>query len=1069
MDELTFSLENLTNSPDFNFLHNLHNSLPIDDGIDFNFNNFFANDSPYFEKNLSCTFLDEIDFCNLYSNNSKLSLMSHNVQSLPAKFSEFCSFITQLGTKKCNPDIICIQETWQLGDESLYNIAGYQKPCFKLRSPSTQGGGVGIYVKNSLHFKVLPNLSVFIDKVVETLFVEISLPKSKSIIVGSVYRPNSKHTSLTEKNQFSIFLETLSNLLAETTESRKEIFILGDFNLDALKYNSDDFVTDYIDNLFSYGFLQTITKPTRCTHNSATLIDHVLSNSIQSSFISCIITNRISDHFPIITFVDADKQEQKNGTFYSRDFSEVNIRQFKETLNQMEWQTVLDDENPQTSFSTFLSLFLEIYNNYFPLTKKRLNRNIHRVEKWFTSGLLVSRRTKNLLCKHHLYNPSKECKDAYVAYRNLYSKIVKLSKKLYFESELLKNQNNLKATWDILRQATRRESNCKSPISSIFVNGMKLTDEKDIANGFNNFFTSIAESISDDIHPTVRPPEFVPQNNTPIFNCANVPITEVEISNVVNDLKGKKSEDMNGISTFFLKNILSKILVPLSHVFNLSIVKGQVPSQLKVAKIIPIFKSGDPLSLDNYRPISLLSAFSKILEKIICNRLVVFLESNNLINKNQFGFRKKHSTVHPIIHLLNKVTEASNNKKVSLAIFCDLRKAFDTVDKEILLKKLQKCGIRNLELSWFRSYLDDRKQFVKVGDAESCILNITKGVPQGSVLGPILFLLYINDLPECSLLTTLLFADDTTLFASADSLEELMLFANTEFRKVVTFFRAHKMALHPSKTKFVLFNCNEREGVKLFIDNNNDYENDPNLKTEIEQIDTSSKIPAIKFLGVYIDPNLTFQYHIKQISNKVARSLYAIRSAKNFLSQNALKSLYYALIHSHLIYGIQIWGGAANKYVNEIVLLQKKAIRIICNTKYNSHTEPLFKNQKILPFHNLFSFFKLLFMYDYVNHALPISFNNVWPTNEERRRNNAEVVNLRNNAQLHIPFVRLASFSNFPLSEFPRHWCEFASEEIKTAASRSMFKKLLKEHFFNNLNENFVCERLLCPSCHINL
>ena len=442
---------------------------------------------------------------------------------------------------------------------------------------------------------------MFIDKVVETIFVEISLPKNKSIIVGSVYRPNSKHTSLSEKNQFSIFLETLNNLLAETTESGKEIFILGDFNLDALKYNLNDFVTEYIDNIFSYGLLQTITRPTRCTHNSATLIDHVLSNSVQSSFISCIITNRISDHFPILTFVDSDKQDQKNGSFYSRDFSEANISQFKETLNLTDWHTVLTDENAQTSFSTFLSLFLELYNIYFPLTNKRLNRNIHRIEKWFTSGLLVSRRTKNLLCKSHICNPSIECRNTYVAYRNLYNKIVKLSKKLYFESELLKNQNNLKATWDILRQATRRENNCKSPISSIFVDGIKLTEEKDIANGFNNFFTSVAESISEDIHPTVRPPEFVPQPNTPIFNCANVPITEEEISKVVNDLKGKKSEDMNGISTFFLKNILSQILVPLSHVFNLSIVKGHVPpSQLKVAKIIPIFKNGDPLSLDNY-------------------------------------------------------------------------------------------------------------------------------------------------------------------------------------------------------------------------------------------------------------------------------------------------------------------------------------------------------------------------------------------------------------------------------------------------------------------------------------
>ena len=205
MDELTFSLENLTNSPDFDFLHQLHNSIPSDDANDFNFNNFFANDSPYFEKNLSCTYLDEKDFCNLYSNKRKFLLMPLNVQSLPAKFSEFSLFITQLGMKKCNPDIICIQETWQLGDESLYNLQGYQKPCFKLRSSSTQGGGVGIYVKNLLPFKVLPNLSVFIDKVVETIFVEISLPKNKKIIVGSVYRPNSNILLSRKNSNFRFF------------------------------------------------------------------------------------------------------------------------------------------------------------------------------------------------------------------------------------------------------------------------------------------------------------------------------------------------------------------------------------------------------------------------------------------------------------------------------------------------------------------------------------------------------------------------------------------------------------------------------------------------------------------------------------------------------------------------------------------------------------------------------------------------------------------------------------------------------------------------------------------------
>ena len=210
------------------------------------------------------------------------------------------------------------------------------------------------------------------------------------------------------------------------------------------------------------------------------------------------------------------------------------------------------------------------------------------------------------------------------------------------------------------------------------------------------------------------------------------------------------------------------------------ITDGYVHNQLKIAKVVPIFKSGDPRLPNNYRPISLLSNFSKIIEKVMHTRLSNFLEHNNLLSMSQFGFRKNHSTIHPMILLDNFVTDALNSKKYAMAIFCDLRKAFDTVNHTILLSKLEKIGIRNRELKWFKNYLSGRRQFVSVNGVCSSFLEVLLGVPQGSILGPLLFLIYINDLPGCSNFFTLLFADDTTLLAKADSPEELYSIANNE-------------------------------------------------------------------------------------------------------------------------------------------------------------------------------------------------------------------------------------------------------------------------------------------------
>ena len=510
------ALDNLINDNKFNFLHQL--------------NGFFGStndtsESPYGDCNIQCDYLNEEQFCSKYSNNGNVMLMSLNIQSLPSKFDEFNVFINDLLRNKCSPDVIALQELWQLNDPSIFKLNNYQNLTYKSRAAGSQGGGVGFYIRDNLKYIIRQDISIFIDKIIETLFIKINLSNGKNIIVGSIYRPNSATANVSNNEQLSIFNDNLMNILTIINDCGLKAYILGDINIDVLKIASHVPTSDYVENIFSAGFLQIVTNPTRCTYGSASLIDHILTNNIQDVYESGIITNRLSDHFPLFHVLSQSRPKPSPKVLCARDFSANNVANFNNSLHQLGWRDVLDCDDTQQSTNLFFTIFMDLFNLYFPLQKKKFNKNFHKKEKWMTNGLIISRLTKRRLCDTSIRIPTPENTALYKKFRNLYNRTLRLSKKLHFEHELYQHKTNLRKTWQTLRQAFSKNNDKLAIVESLITPNGPTEDPSQIADCFNLHFSTMAKKIVEKIVPTDRPPDL----NHKIFNCsfnnANLPVS----------------------------------------------------------------------------------------------------------------------------------------------------------------------------------------------------------------------------------------------------------------------------------------------------------------------------------------------------------------------------------------------------------------------------------------------------------------------------------------------------------------------------------------------------------------
>ena len=525
-----------------------------------------------------------------------------------------------------------------------------------------------------------------------------------------------------------------------------------------------------------------------------------------------------------------------------------NKNKFLNLLAEVEWGDIYNHENTSLAFKLFHSKLTKLYNEAFPKVK---HKSIYYARKpWLTQALKKSINVKNRLyvikCKHNtVYNEQQ-----YKMYRNKVVKLLKIAEKKYYNDIFIKNKSNIRKTWLIIKEILNK-SKSKEIKQNKFIasDGSLIDNQQTIAEKFNEFFVNVGPTLAKKIKKQDISPNSYLKNkmiNSIFLNS----VTDLEIINMLKSCKDS-SPGYDDIKVSPLCTVLEYIAQPLSYICNLSLKEGIFPEELKIANVIPLFKKDNAMVFNNYRPVSLLCTLSKVFERIMYNRLINFLNENKILFEYQFGFRKNHSTQLALTFLMDKLINSIENGDHVIGVYLDFSKAFDTVDHNILLNKLNHYGIRGAALNWFQSYLLNRKQFVTYNGSKSCTKELKCGVPQGSILGPLLFLIYINDLAGiCKHTMPIFFADDSNLFVNGTDLKVMESQLNDDLYSVSTWLKVNKLSLNIDKTQFMIFSRKKYKNYNV------------DLKIEGQSID---KVHHTKFLGIIIDDNLNWKNHVNYI------------------------------------------------------------------------------------------------------------------------------------------------------------------------------------------------------------